>query len=128
MTAFQNALANATKVYLADPVSRNANLDGTAIDVSQFEGTALVALDCAAPSAGSSQTMAVKLQHADTEAGSYSDVTGGAFTGITTALSKQVLTINADGLKPWLKIVSTLGGSTPAYTWSATFQGIKKAA
>jgi hypothetical protein len=63
---------------------------GSAVDLEDYEGEMAVVLD--AEAGGASITYAVKLQESDTSGGTYTDVTGGAFTttDANTALVEKI--------------------------------------
>ena len=60
-------------------------------------------------------TKAVKITECDTSGGTYTDVTGGAFTttSANTALVEKIY-LNVSELKQYLKISSTVAGGTGA--------------
>jgi hypothetical protein len=61
-------------------------------------------------------TADVKITHCDTEDGTYTD-SGVAFAQVTNAAaSHQVLHVSADQFKKYVKVVTDLGGTTPAVT------------
>ena len=82
-------------------------------------------LDCSA-SGGSSPTLDIKVQDCATSGGSYADVSGAAFTQVTTSASLQTLALNKDECKRYIKIVQTLGGSSQTYRYSINLVGLKK--
>jgi hypothetical protein len=94
-------------------------------DLQALDGDISISLDSTSGGAGT-QTLAVKIQHSDTiTAGDFSDVDGGAFTTVTTTASFQVLTLNRDDLKRYIRLVTTQGaGST--YTYSCRGLGVAK--
>ena len=77
---------------------------------------------------GSSGTVDVKVQESDASGGSYTDVTGAAFTQVTASNddATYVGRINLNGTKRFLKVVMTVGTAacdagtsvimSPAYT------------
>lgn len=97
---------------------------GSAIDLSEYEGEIVVALDVSAGSGD--MTCAVKLTEADTSGGSYSDVTGGGFTTVTTTTSAQKISLNTDEMKKFVKLSITLGGTTPSFLVSGKIFAVKK--
>jgi hypothetical protein len=122
-----HALAKAKLSELAPVVSRTSALDGTALDIQAYEGSVLVILAASAAIAGTDPTLAVKVQHADTEGGTYADVPGGAFAGITDTAGHEVLVLNADNLKRWVKVVGTIGGtSSPEFAFGVSIAGLHK--
>ena len=98
---------------------------GAAVDLLDYEGDIEAILD--AEAGGASITYAVKFTESDTSGGSYTDVTGGAFTTTTanTALVEG-LTINTDEIKRYVKVVVTVAGGTGAGAVSVTALGMKK--
>jgi hypothetical protein len=97
----------------------------TAIDLLDYEGDIAVVLCAEAGSAG--VTYAGKLTEADTSGGSYTDVTGGAFT-ITAAntASVQKISVNSDNTKRFIKAVVTVAGGTGAGAVAIVGLGSKK--
>ena len=89
-----------------------ATKTGSAIDLTNYEGDMVVLLDAEAGGAG--VTYAVKLTASDTEAGTYTDVTGGAFTTTTAnTLLLQKIFVNVTDIKRFVKVVVTAAGTTP---------------
>lgn len=104
----------------------SATATSAAVDVSEFQGICKVLLNSSATEAADN-TADVKLNHSDTEAGTYTDVPGGAFARVTNAVaSHQEIMLNADVFKKYVKVVSTLGGTTPAVTNAVTLVGKKQ--
>ena len=78
-----------------------------------YEGDMAVLLD--AEAGGASITYAVKLTESDTSGGTYTDVTGGAFTTTTAnTASLQKITVNVTSLKRFVKATATVAGGTGA--------------
>lgn len=98
---------------------------GSAVDLLDYEGDIAVILD--AEAGGASITYAVKLTESDTSGGSYSDVTGGAFTttDANTALVEKI-SVNTDGMKRFVKVSVTVAGGTGAGAVSVVALGSKK--
>ena len=91
---------------------------------TDFDGDIQVILDAGA--AGGSGTMTGKIQHSDTTtAGDFSDVTGGGFTAVAQAVAKQVLTLNRDALKRYVRFVGTIASSGTTI-YSVNGYGLKK--
>lgn len=82
--------------------------NGTGVDVSDFQGLAKLVLNAGPTNAG---TDTIKLQDsADNSA--WSDVSGLAFTAVTTSASAQEILFNADKLKKYVRVVDTLVTAT----------------
>jgi hypothetical protein len=70
--------------------------------------------------------MTGKIQHSDTTTdGDFSDVTGGGFTAVAQAAAKQVLTLNRDALKRYIRFVGTIASSGTTI-YSVQGFGLKK--
>ena len=63
---------------------------------------------------GTSPTLSLAIEQSDDNS-SYSAVTGGASPSNITAVGSQV--INARVTKPYVRVTSTIGGTTPAVTY-----------
>ena len=93
-------------------------------DLGDFDGDIQVILDSGA--AAASGTMTGKIQHSDTTtAGDFSDFTGNGFTAVAQAASKQVLTLNRDALKRYIRFVGTIAASGTT-TYTVQGYGLKK--
>jgi len=120
-------IANLTQQAVTPAKRITATDTSAAIDLSAFTGEVLLELNSSAME-GAAQTSDVKLTHCDTSGGTYTD-SGIAFDQVTTAggASFQSKLRNIDGLKQFVKVVNTLGGSTPAVTFSVSITGKKGA-
>lgn len=96
-----------------------------AIDLKEYDGDVSLILSCAAGT-GSSPTLDVKVQDSDASGGTYGDLSGAAFTQVTDSASVQVITFVKDEAKRYIKIVQTVGGSTPSFTFSINAVALKK--
>ena len=72
MAILSTGLEKLQHFALAPTAQRTANLDGTAIDMNDYEGDLVIILDV---EAGGTSTLDVKIQSSDTSGGSYTDVT-----------------------------------------------------
>lgn len=134
MAILSTGLEKLQHLALAPTAVRTTNLDGTAVDLNDYEGDLVVILDVAN---GGTSTLDVKLQSADTSGGSYGDITTAfyragaevasaavAFAQVSTSASKQVLVFPKGAAKRWLKAVSTTSSSS--HTYSINVIGAKK--
>jgi protein-disulfide isomerase len=103
------ALAAAQRITASTP--------SAGVDISNVAGNAYLVLNASATE-GATQTADFKLQHCDTQGGTYTD-TGITFTQVTNAApSMQKVLANTDGLKKFVRVMPTLGGTSPAVTYS----------
>ena len=96
-----------------------------AIDLKEYDGDVSLILTSAAGT-GSSPTLDVKVQDSDASGGTYGDLSGAAFTQVTDSASMQVITFSKDEAKRYIKIVQTVGGSTPSFTFNINALALKK--
>jgi hypothetical protein len=93
-------------------------------DLKDFDGDIQVILDSGAAAAAG--TMTGVIQHSDTTTGGdFSAAPGGAFVAVAQAASKQVLTLNRDDLKRYIRFVGTIAASGTT-TYSVQGFGLKK--
>lgn len=121
-----------SKTYLASLLpadSRTATATGTGFDLqgsNDAEGEAVVIFDCEAGS-GTSPTMDVKLEDSADNSTGWTDITGAAFTQVTSTASQQKLTINTNDVRRYVRAVGTLGGtSTPTFVYAVSMLYSKK--
>tara|TARA_B100000609_G_scaffold183346_1_gene165595 strand:+ start:204 stop:587 length:384 start_codon:yes stop_codon:yes gene_type:complete len=105
--------------------SVTATATSGAIDLKEFDGDVLLVLNCAAGT-GSSPTLDIKVQDSDETGGTYGDLSGAAFTQVTDSASVQTLEVNKDECKRFIKIVQTVGGSSPVFVYGISLVGAKK--
>lgn len=92
--------------------------DGTAIDLSGYDGDALLVLNATA-TGGADETYDGKIYHCATSNGTFTD-SGVAFTQVTNAAaSHQVKAVSIDKFKRYVKLRDVMAGTTPAVTRSA---------
>lgn len=111
-------------VSLATAAELSATTTSDAVEISDFTGPAKLVLNAGA-TAAAGNTLDVKITHSDTLGGAYTDA-GIAFAQVTNAgASFQVIDLSIDGLKKYIKVVSTLGGTTPKAARSVELFGQK---
>jgi len=134
MAILSTGLEKLSHFALAPTAARTADLDGTAVDMNDYEGDLVIILDV---ENGGTSTLDVKIQSSDTSGGSYTDVTtvfnldgteqasaAVAFAQVSTSADKQYLVFPKGAAKRWIKAVSTT--STSTHTYSINGVGVKK--
>lgn len=116
MTALQDIAGQLTVTNILPTAARTATANGTGVDAQALRGRGLVILDSAAGT-GTSPTLDLKLQDS-ADNSSFADITGATFTQVINAASRQTLLVNLDGARRYLRAVSTIGGTTPSFTFS----------
>ena len=125
MSVIQQNLEKLTVVAGVATAAVTSTATSSAIDLLEYDGDVLLILDSAA-GGGSSPTLDIKLTECATTGGTYTDLSGATFTQVTGSASMQTLAINKDESKRYIKIVQTIGGSSPSFTFSINLVGLKK--
>lgn len=112
---------SATALAVAASITATGN--GSAVNVGDYQGIALLVLNSGAADAG---TVTTKLQHSEDGSTNWEDVTGGAFAAVGTSASEQTLMINADRLRKFARVVDTLAGGATAVVRSVHLVGRKQ--
>jgi len=98
---------------------------GSAVDLLDYEGDIAVSLD--AEAGGSGITYAVKITQCDTSGGTYTDISGGAFTTTAANTAKtQKISVNTNEIERFVKASVTVAGGTGAGAISVVAVGSKK--
>ena len=105
--------------------AKTSTATSSAIDLLEYDGDILLILDSAAGT-GSSPTLDIKITECDETGGTYTDLAGATFTQVTGSASLQTLVISKDSAERFIKIVQTIGGSTPSFTFSVNCVAVKK--
>ena len=125
MSVIQQNLEKVTVVAGVATAAVTSTATSSAIDLLEYDGDVLLILDSAA-GGGSSPTLDIKLTESDETGGTYTDLSGATFTQVVDAASMQTLAINKDSSKRFIRIVQTIGGSSPTFTFSINLIGVKK--
>lgn len=116
-----------TTAALVSSAAIAATASQTGVDISDYAGNLLVVANIGAATAGTNPTMNVKIETSDSSGSGYSDVSGAAFTEVTTVAGVQTMSLETRGLKKYIRTTTTLGGtSSPSFPVSVTFTGYKK--
>ena len=125
MSVLQQNLDKLTVVAGKATGAVTSTATSSAIDLLEYDGDVLLVLDSAAGT-GTSPTLDVKITNSDASGGTYTDLSGAAFTQVVDAASMQTLVINKDSAERYIKIVQTITGSSPSFTFSINLIGVKK--
>lgn len=132
MALIQQALEKLEHFALAPTASRNTNLDGTAVDLKDYDGDVVLILDSAA---GATSTCTVTLQDSADNV-TFANISAAftlngtaqpsgtvSFAQVSTGASKQTLVLNKDGVRRYVKAVSAEAGT---HVYSVNGIGVKK--
>lgn len=124
MAIFQQTLEKLQLLTFHAVAARTATGNGTGVDLNDYDGDVVFILDSAAGT-GTSPTLDVTVE-ASADNSTFAAVSGAAFTRVTTTAGRQKLVINHDDVARYVRIVYTIGGTTPSFTFSVTAVGLKK--
>jgi len=125
MAIIQQALDKLQLFSCVATAAVTSTATSAAIDLKEYDGDVSLILTSAAGT-GSSPTLDVKVQDSDASDGTYGDLSGAAFPQVTDSASMQVITFSKDEAKRYIKIVQTVGGSTPSFTFSINGLALNK--
>jgi len=98
--------------------------DQTGVDLAGYEGDVQIILTGTA--AGADADLTFRIEESDTLGGTYSAVTGGGFTAIGNAASKEVITLNSNDLKRFIRLSCTAETGTASSAVTCLGFGLKK--
>jgi hypothetical protein len=98
--------------------------NATSVDLQALDGEIAIIMDSAAGT-GTTPTLNVKLQDSDDNS-AFADVSGAAFTQVAASASVQKMSINKDEIRRYVRIVKTVGGTTPSFLVSIKGVGLMK--
>jgi hypothetical protein len=102
---------SATLFATSTGVSTDANAAGVSVDLSSNGAGIVTAILVVGNAAGTSPTGNFKMQESTDGSNNWTDVTGGAFTQVTT--SNQVQPIGIKPTKRYVRCTGTVGGTSP---------------
>lgn len=101
----------ATLFATSTGVSTDANAGGVSVDLSSNDSNIVSATLVVGNAAGTSPTLNAKMQESTDGSSNWTDVTGGAFTQVTT--SNKLETIAFKPTKRYVRCTGTVGGTNP---------------
>ena len=123
MTVSLDAL---TVSELLAPARKTASENGAAFDLHDYDGRFIVAFSTSA-GGGTTPTLDVKIQDSTDGSTGWADVSGAAFTQVTDAAdSTQSLTLDTDAVKVYIRVVTTITGTSPTFDMAVVGVGLKQ--
>lgn len=95
--------------------SISTSADSTAVDMNAYDGKCAAFIEAKSASADPTSTLNIKLKESATSGGSYTDVSGGGFTQITSADATQSILFNKNATMRYLKLSRTFVGPSAYY-------------
>jgi hypothetical protein len=96
----------------------------TGVDLAGYEGDVQIILTGTAAGAGADLTF--RIEESDTLGGTYTAATGGTFTAIGNAAYKEVITLNSNDLKRFIRLSCTAETGTASSAVTCLGFGLKK--
>lgn len=121
----QNVAQQLNMLALHPTAARTATGQGSAVDVRDYVGEIAIVLDSAAGS-GTAPTLDVTIEESDTSGGTYTAVSGAAFTQVAAAAAAEKIAVKVDGLKRFIRAKYTIAGTSPSFTFSVNALGMKQ--
>jgi hypothetical protein len=102
-----------------------ANANGTGVDIRDYIANLLIVANVK-QGTGTTPTLDLKIQDS-ADNSSFADVSGYTFTQVTnSADSFQTLSADTRNLRRYIRVVATVGGTTPSFVTSVSFTGYKQ--
>ena len=98
--------------------------DQTGVDLAGYEGDVQIIL--AGTAAGSGADLTFRIEESASLSTGYTAVTGGTFTAIGNAAAKQVITLNSNDLKRYIRLSCTAETGTASSAVTCFGFGLKK--
>ncbi|MFH0351036.1 MAG: hypothetical protein ACHBMF_03755 [Chromatiales bacterium] len=114
------AMVNSTLVSLFPSATRTSSINGTGVDVSEFDGMAAVILD----SGAGVGTMDITLQDSADNV-TFVNIPGVKFDQVTTTAVQKKININIAVVKKFLRAAIVLA-SAPQFTFSVNLLAVKQ--
>lgn len=99
--------------------------NGAGVDAKDFIGIGALVLDSAAGT-GTTPTLNVKIQDSDDNITFADLATPVAFAQVGVGALQQRLALNMDGGRRYIRVVATIGGTTPSFLASVNLLGRKQ--
>ena len=96
----------------------------TGVDLAGYEGDVQIILSGTAAGAGADLTF--RIEESDTSGGTYTAATGGSFTAIGNAAYKEVITLNSNDLKRYIRLSCTAETGTASSAVTCFGFGLQK--
>ena len=122
-------LDRANVVELLANAVRTSTVTATGFEIRPYSGTVQLILQSSVATAGTSPTLDVTIEESDALASGYTAVSGAVFAEVTDSADvTEMIAINTDELKPFIRVVGTIGGtSTPTFGFGVSMLGTLQA-
>lgn len=111
MAITQSTLEKLQHFTLLATTTITATGDQTGVDLQAYDGDIQIILNATA--AGSGNTLTFRIEHSADNT-TFAAVTGGTFTAVANAASKQVLTLSATDLRRYIRLSCSAATGSPS--------------
>ena len=123
MAIHQSTLEKLQHFTLLATSTITATGDQTGVDLQAYDGEIQIILNATA--AGSGNTLTFRIEDSANNS-SYAAVTGGTFTAVANAASKQILTLNASDLRRYIRLSCSAASGTPSSSVTVNGYGTRQ--
>ena len=123
MAIFQQTLEKLQHFTLLATTTITGTGNQTGVDLLEYDGDIQIIL--AGTAAGASADLTFRIEESSDNS-TYTAVSGGTFTAIANAASKQVITLNRDDLKRYVRLSCTAETGTASSSVTCFGYGLKK--
>ncbi len=99
--------------------------NGSSIDLQGYQGVLKLILNFAA-GGGTNPTMTIKVQDSTASGSGFTDVSGLAFAQVVDSASLQAIGADTRSLRRYIRVVATIGGTSPTFDGAVTCVGQKQ--
>lgn len=100
-----------------------STVTGSAVDTREYVGN-LIVVQQVGTVAGTSPTLAGKIQDSADGSTGWADVSGATFTTVTASTAIQAIRIQQRDCKRYIRYVGTIGGTSPDFDFCVTLGGV----
>lgn len=112
-----------TVTELLATATRTTTATGSAFDIHDYDGRYQIILTSSVGT-GTTPTLDVKVQDSADGSTGWADLSGATFTQVTDAAdSTEAITIDTDTAKAYIRIVGTIAGTTPSFSFGVVGVG-----
>ena len=124
MAIFQQTLEKLQHFTLLATTTITGTGDQTGVDLLEYDGDIQIILSGTAAGAGADLTF--RIEESDASGGTYTAATGGGFTVLGNTAYKEVITLNSNDLKRYIRLSCTAETGTASSSVTCFGFGLKK--
>lgn len=123
MAIHQNTLEKLQHFTLLATTTITGTGDQTGVDIQAYDGDIQIILNATAT--GGAHTLTFRIEDSANNS-TFAAVTGGTFTAVANAASKQVITLNATDLRRYIRLSCSAASGTPSSSVTVNGYGTRQ--